>query len=549
MLKKRYTKKLITAFIVIALIAIIMVCCMAFVMPKNEDISTSAIATTSESVSGKYPINSKSSVLIESQSSGENGHFTSFLQNNNAEEFTYYIHADANVTNNYTFLPLGMQFGNYIDDNSSPTLQIKIKSQTEIGVYYVEYLADIYNENYVFSYEANIFIEDNIFDYYLVFTNESIAFCYYKPTGGNGAIITPSANKFESALNNKVIEFYVGSEEYNTIINLFKNENLFCSYGFTLGQYDEIYNNFVMTQHYKEYAEFDIPPREGYTLKGLYYDEAFTQPYTGDPVKPLDELYQKWEINTYTVTFDWRDDENWQYDTPISKTYKYGEEIDFVPEREYYGFIGWFNDATGEPFDGVVKSDLYLIGKWDKYHVFVTYMDTDLSILNTEQLFMGEIARWIPRKVGYKFKYWTLNGEIYEDINAPLMQNTTLVANFEKIDCTITLFINNNVYKAYKVDYDLPLLDFLNEIGIKKNFVAKYAFTDLTGSNTPINELSITKDMRVDLSDSYITINNIKEEVKSNSKLIVIVVASIGVLILVSILGAIFGGKKKKRKR
>ncbi len=543
-MNKRYTKKLITAFIVIALIAIIMVCCMAFVMPKNEDISTtSTITTNSESVSCKYPINSKNSVLIEAQSISENVHFTSFLQNNNAEEFTYYIHADANVTNNYTFLPLGMQFGNYIDDNSSPTLQIKIKSQTEIGVYYVEYLADIYNENYVFSYEANIFIEDNIFDYYLVFTNESIAFCYYKPTGGNGAIITP-ANKFESALNNKVIEFYVGSEEYNTIINLFKNENLFCSYGFTLGQYDEIYNNFVMTQHYKEYAEFDIPPREGYTLKGLYYDEAFTQPYTGDPVKPLDELYLKWEINTYTVTFDCRTEDDQLLDL-IEKTYTYGESVDYIPTRENYDFVCWINDANNQEFDGIVKGDMYLMAKWETHKLKVIYVEEDGSVLYEQRIEIGSTGgNYYPRKVGYKFVCWK------EFDNLPIYaEETTFTAVWQVAKIKITLFINNNVYKAYEVDYDMPLADFLNEIGIEQKAVAKHMYTDYSGANTPINELLAVKDIRLDLSDSYFKLESFKLQVKANSKMIALVTSSIGLLILVSIFGAIFGKKHKRKKK
>lgn len=547
-MKKRYTKKLIIALVVIALFAITMVCCMAFVMPKNEDISTGAVATSSDSVdSGRYPIYTESNTIIESENFSDSTSFTSLLTKEIGNDFMYYIHINANVTNNYEFLPFSLDV--ICDEESNEGyFNLEINDNKACIMKYADSYEKLMNENYDIYYENTIDLTDNIYDYFIVISPDSIDFCYYMRTGQGDN----NQNKFEVALKHKAISISK-AEDYNILFNFFKKVDLYISYRLTPNQYPsgqtEMYYPLTITQKLIKYSEFNIPPREGYTFKGLYYDEAFTQPYTGDPVKPLEELYQKWEINTYTVTFDWRDDENWQYDTPISKTYKYGEEIDFVPEREYYGFIGWFDDATGQAFDGVVKSDLYLIGKWDKYHVFVTYMDTDLSILNTEQLFMGEIARWIPRKVGYKFKYWTLNGEIYEDINAPLMQNTTLVANFEKIDCTITLFINNNVYKAYKVDYDLPLLDFLNEIGIKKNFVAKYAFTDLTGSNTPINELSITKDMRVDLSDSYIIINNIKEEVKSNSKLIAIVVASIGVLILVSILGAIFGGKKKKRKR
>ena len=79
-MKKRYTKKLIIALVVIALFAITMVCCMAFVMPKNEDISTGAVATSSDSVdSGRYPIYTESNTIIESENFSDSTSFTSLL--------------------------------------------------------------------------------------------------------------------------------------------------------------------------------------------------------------------------------------------------------------------------------------------------------------------------------------------------------------------------------------------------------------------------------------------------------------------------------------
>ena len=529
-MKKRYSKKLITALVVNALIAIIMVCCMAFVMPKNEDISTSAIATSSDSINGGYPV-----INISQRFNSDN-----FVENLKLKNKDNSVGLD--VVEEKYFVRIEITEFMYLNSLHQLQLSFMNENYNTLSLIFDFNAANFCCEYSLYTMDTTINgIKSNAFDCY---KNKLIIDIFFEESKID--IYGYDIEGFPNGLGDYLI-LSIDDIDHMNFINDILNSTT--KYDYDVSSDSDVDYAFSVTENYQVYTNFKIPPREGYTFKGLYYDEEFTQPYTGDPVKPLEELFQKWEINTYTVTFDWRDEENWQYDTPISKTYKYGEEIDFVPEREYYGFIGWFNDATGEPFDGVVKSDLYLIGKWDKYHVFVTYMDTDLSILNTEQLFMGEIARWIPRKVGYKFKYWTLNGEIYEDVNAPLMQNVTLVAHFEKIDCTVTIFINNNVYKAYKVDYDLPLLEFLDEIGIKKNFVAKYAFTDFTGSNTPINELAVTKDMRVDLSDSYITINNIKEEVKANSKLIAIVFASIGVLIVVFILGAIFSGKKKKSKR
>lgn len=51
------------------------------------------------------------------------------------------------------------------------------------------------------------------------------------------------------------------------------------------------------------------PTREGYTFQGWYTDEALTQEYTFD-VMPAHNLtlYAKWEINTYTVTFRYVDE-------------------------------------------------------------------------------------------------------------------------------------------------------------------------------------------------------------------------------------------------
>lgn len=338
-----------------------------------------------------------------------------------------------------------------------------------------------------------------------------------------------------------IITIESGTEQFDLINDIFSEEVMVsCNF------FDNSDLNWCisMTENYNVMTELNIPPREGYTFQGLYYDENYTQPYTGDPIKPLEELYQKWEINTYTITFDSRTVEEPLLDL-VEKTYNYGDIVDFVPERDGYQFVCWINDATNQEFDGVVKSDMYLRAKWEIKKLKVIYMEEDGTILYEQFIAIGEHGgNYYPRKVGYKFIGW----KEFEDV--PIFADETIfTAMWQEAKCTITLFINNNVHKAYSVDFDMPLSDFLVEIGVDQRFVAKYNFSDYSGSQIPISEINVVKDLRIDLSDSYLKNNDFKEIINDNKELILISLGGIGILILVSIFGAIFGKKHKHKKR
>ena len=55
--------------------------------------------------------------------------------------------------------------------------------------------------------------------------------------------------------------------------------------------------------------------------------------------------------------------------------------------------------------------------------------------------------------------------------------------------------------------------------------------------------------MRIDISDSFVRNQEIAETVNENKSLIVLCACAVGTVLLILVLGAIFGGKKKKSKR
>ena len=93
-------------------------------------------------------------------------------------------------------------------------------------------------------------------------------------------------------------------------------------------------------------ADFDasLIETEGYTLEGIYYDKGFTQSVTFDSsntTKGVVDLYAKYNINSYTVTFEKED--GTVLDT---QQLKHGESATApkVADEGDMKFIGWDND-------------------------------------------------------------------------------------------------------------------------------------------------------------------------------------------------------------
>lgn len=142
------------------------------------------------------------------------------------------------------------------------------------------------------------------------------------------------------------------------------------------------------------------PVKDGHTFVGWYYDSDFNTPYAGEPIYSDTQLYAKFEINKYTVTF-------------VSDG---GTEIDSQS-------VNWNTSAT----------------------------------LTT------------PTREGYTFKGWYLsNGTQYT--NQAIKENTTLTAHWEVIMCTVTFYVDGEVYETKQVEYGTPFAEVL-EYANKQNLI------------------------------------------------------------------------------
>lgn len=512
--------------------------------------STAAISETTENTN-KYILYNESRTLIDDKTYISYRHKYSDDFNSPNSDSLYYLEIDAQLTTNNEFADFSIYYG---EENYDNGMAIEIyKSTTDAGKYickfgfgeYVYTPTSSQDYEYEFSQEFEISVGEYYF--YLVFDSvkETITLCHYDYL----STIKPESDYFEQALKFPIITLDKNgdtSNEYECLSNLFDNRQTpFLYRSNVISQNENIYREVYTKEYYKSFKFINLPPREGYTFKGFFYDEEFTQPYTGFPVKPMDELYQKWEINTYKVTYDCRAVDDFNLDL-IERTYTYGEYIDYTPVREGYDFVCWINSKNSQEYNVADKitSNLELIAKWEIHKIKITYVDTDDTYLYEQFIEQGGYANYVPKKVGFKFIGWN----DYE-FGRPIDNDITLKACWITAECTITLFINNNVYKAYKVGYGQSLSVFLNDIGIKQKYIAKYAYADLTGSNIPIEEINVEQDMRIDISDSLVKNQDIVASINENKSLIVLCSGAGGAVVLILVLGAIFGGKKKKSKR
>jgi uncharacterized repeat protein (TIGR02543 family) len=115
------------------------------------------------------------------------------------------------------------------------------------------------------------------------------------------------------------------------------------------------------------------PTKSGYTFVNWYYDSAFTQIATaGDTIESNVTLYAKWELNTYTITYN----SNGGSSVPqISNATQLPSELP-IPTKERNTFVGWYYDSTlkqkAKPND-MINTNITLYAKWyDSLSAFYT---------------------------------------------------------------------------------------------------------------------------------------------------------------------------------
>ena len=217
------------------------------------------------------------------------------------------------------------------------------------------------------------------------------------------------------------------------------------------------------------------PTKEGFTFVDWYLDDEVFDFNT--PITKNITLTAKWDgagedKEAFVITLDFGDHKD---TINVQKGHKIEEPK--APTKEGYKFVKWLVNGKEFDFDTEVTKDITLTAEWEKddskpvngdnsnnnqpshtgnkvYKYKVSFDQnggTGLGKDPYEWIVKGKNAvlpKITPKKAGYKFVCWTLNGKAY-NFKTPVTRNIKLVAKWEKVNtepekpeertCTYTL--------------------------------------------------------------------------------------------------------------
>jgi uncharacterized repeat protein (TIGR02543 family) len=107
-----------------------------------------------------------------------------------------------------------------------------------------------------------------------------------------------------------------------------------------------------------------IPTKSGYTFRGWYYDSDFTnEAFADDPLTGDVTLYAKWELNTYTITYN----SNGGSTIPQTSGATQLPNPLPIPTKSGYTFVAWYyesNFQTRANAGDTIESNVTLYAKW-----------------------------------------------------------------------------------------------------------------------------------------------------------------------------------------
>jgi len=210
-------------------------------------------------------------------------------------------------------------------------------------------------------------------------------------------------------------------------------------------------DNFYVVEYEKNsnLVEPKSPEKDGYTFIGWEY-ESSEYKFNNKKIKKNMTFKAIWSIkdeveeeikNNYTVQIKYPDG------TVKTQIITEGEKIvePEEPKRDGYVFKGWMVNGEDYNFDEVIAGDITLEAKWEKEVVskeenkddvvkyIVKFNSNGGTIVKSQSVEKGNKAKKPsnPKKTGYIFKGWTLNGKAY-NFNTKVNKDITLVATWEK---------------------------------------------------------------------------------------------------------------------
>ena len=244
----------------------------------------------------------------------------------------------------------------------------------------------------------------------------------------------------------------------------------------------------IEKEYNEEIGTLPTPIKEGYSFQGWYSDSNLTEEFnlTNMPDRNI-TLYAKWEINTYTVTFNTNGGSSI---SSVEVTHNNTVSRPSDPTKTGYILEDWYSDSsltTRYDFDSHVTRDLTLYAKWNHESYEITY-DLNGGVANNPGSYNIETSTFTlnnPTKEGYTFTGWTGSNGNTPEMTVTITQGSTgaktYTANYTVNSYTITFNSNGGtsvspITKNYGETITAP------EDPIKEghNFVGWYSDSNLT---------------------------------------------------------------------
>lgn len=201
----------------------------------------------------------------------------------------------------------------------------------------------------------------------------------------------------------------------------------------------------------------ETPIKENYVFGGWYMDDQFTIPFNFlNPIKHEVNLYAKWSVPVYTVTF-------YDYNNEIFKTIEveHGQDaIEPLISRPGYIFENWNVDLTN------ITSNLNTYPIFIVEEYTIEYFNEEGSVISTTNRIkytVEDIFDLHPiGKENYKFVGWrTQDGDIINTVKKGQIGHLALTAVFARPDHTIK-FVNYGQVRTETLYYGetINLLDY-----------------------------------------------------------------------------------------
>ena len=190
------------------------------------------------------------------------------------------------------------------------------------------------------------------------------------------------------------------------------------------------------------------PTKQGYDFKGWFTDNnTFINEWDfgTNVVTSATELFAKWEIKHFNVTFD-----SDGGSTVPNQSVDYGNKVTKPtdPTKANYNFQGWYNGDTAWDFDNdTVTEAITLKAKWLKDAYLVTFNSNGGSTVATQTVGHGDkvVKPANPTKSGYTFNGWYTEAtcENAWDFNNTITSAKTLYADWKQV-VTYTVTFDSN---------------------------------------------------------------------------------------------------------